>query len=664
MSTRFLVIAAMVDTSNLSLYKQDGSVVTIPQGDARLQPILDKCLAALKKEGDTVEIDISENNYYADYEKKTGGLTKFFRVAKSKVAEFFGKTEAVAEPVKPIVLGKVPGRGTPTVTAVVSKKAEFVPTAEAKLASAVDEILSHAVPVTHESFSEPEKMPEAKKYQTVPDTHTGDTIIAVTNGQVIPGVEQIKPQIAAASMGNSKGLDAFMDRISKVIGKRRHSVEDLLKFLEKGDLPIADDGCIVAYKRLNRKTGKVCVDVHSGNVLQQVGSFVHMDETMVDANRAQDCSHGLHIARRGYLGGFSGNVTVICKIKPEDVIAVPQYDANKVRVCAYHIVAELTDEQARKVIANKAMTDDNDAQVLLGKILAGDHVGITEYVKIGGPKGTQLTITPANEASPVAKKVEKVMEQPRKAIALSNEKVEAPAVDVKAVAQKVTANKEKEKGVHKASLKEQAACYMEHILRAGVDGKQSAAAELVKLKKSSKKSWSALGIAEDQVEKILNIAKDALPQKGAIFTDEKTVAKAETQVAKAKAKPVVERKVRSDKGSKVAHESVVDVAAPEAAVTTKTNKFMTKPADVAAGFPKKKPRNDDHMLTKSKPAAPTKVNKQETLQDLLRKVQAGDHAAAADLRALQKAKKKGWQALGLPSDAGEQIEKLIGKPVK
>lgn len=658
MSTRFLVIAAMVDTSNLSLYKQDGSVVTIPQGDARLQPILDKCLAALKKEGDTVEIDISENNYYADYEKKTGGLTKFFRVAKSKVAEFFGKTEAVAEPVKPIVLGKVPGRGTPTVTAVVSKKAEFVPTAEAKLASAVDEILSHAVPVTHESFSEPEKMPEAKKYQTVPDTHTGDTIIAVTNGQVIPGVEQIKPQIAAASMGNSKGLDAFMDRISKVIGKRRHSVEDLLKFLEKGDLPIADDGCIVAYKRLNRKSGKVCVDVHSGNVLQQVGSLVHMDETMVDANRAQDCSHGLHIARRGYLGGFSGNVTVICKIKPEDVIAVPQYDANKVRVCAYHIVAELTDEQARKVIANKAMTDDNDAQLLLGKILAGDHVGITEYVKIGGPKGTQLTITPANEASPVAKKaagayVEKVMEQPRKAVALSDEKVEAPAVDVKAVAQKVTANKEKEKGVHKASIKEQAACYMEHILRAGVDGKQSAAAELVKLKKASKKSWAALGIAEDQAEKIINIAKDALPQKGAIFTDEKTVAKAENQVAKAKhidkskskprtdviGKPVVERKVRSDKGSKVAHVAVVDVAAPEVAVTTKTNKFMTK----------------------RKPDVPAEADKKPELQDLYRQVQRGDKVAATALLSIKKAKKKGWPALGLPSDAGDKIAELIGK---
>lgn len=642
--TRFLVTTVMVDVRNMTLYKLDGSTFIIPQGDARLQPILDKCMQYLKKEGDTVEIDISENNYYADYEKKTGGLTKFFRVAKSKVAEFFGKTEAVAEPVKPIVLGKVPGRGTPTVTAVVSKKAEFVPTAEAKLASAVDEILSHAVPVTHESFSEPEKMPEAKKYQTVPDTHTGDTIIAVTNGQVIPGVEQIKPQIAAASMGNSKGLDAFMDRISKVIGKRRHSVEDLLKFLEKGDLPIADDGCIVAYKRLNRKTDKVCVDVHSGNVLQQVGSFVHMDETMVDANRAQDCSHGLHIARRGYLGGFSGNVTVICKIKPEDVIAVPQYDANKVRVCAYHIVAELTDEQSRKVIANKAMTDDNDAQVLLGKILAGDHVGITEYVKIGGPKGTQLTITPANEASPVAKKaagayVEKVMEEPRKAVALSDEKVEAPVVDVKAVAQKVTANKEKEKGVHKPSLKELANGYMGDILSMSTDvsTKELAATELVKLKKASKKSWDSLGVSPAMVDTINKLA--VTPAKGAIFTDEKTVAKAETQVAKAKVKPAVERKVRSDKGSKVAHEAVVDVAAPEAAVTTKTNKYMTKPAT----------------------AVPAKADKKADLQDLYRQVQRGEKGAATELRAIQKAKKKGWQALGLPSDAGDKIAELIGK---
>ena len=634
---KIIVIAAMVDVVALSLYKEDGSIVTIEQGDPRLQPALDICLAGLKKEGDKVEIDLSEANHFADYEKKSGGLVKLFRVAKSKVAEFFGKTEqAPAAPVKPIVLGKVPGRGTPTVTAVVTKKLPTEEQKDANLKSAVAEIISQAVPVTSENFTAPEKPELAGKYQTKADDNEGETIIAVTNGRVIPGVEQLKGQMAHASQHNAVGLNAFMERISKVIGERRHSVEDLLKFLEKGDLPLSDDGCVIAYKRLNRVSDKpgTFVDVHSKRVFQKVGSLVHMDVQMVDHNRAQDCSHGLHIARRGYLKSFSGDVTVICKIRPEDIIAVPQYDANKVRVCAYHIIAELTYEQARKVCTNLSMTDDEETKLLLGKLLAGDHTGITQFVKIGGHNGTNLTITEAEQAVGVPEAaaeayVEKAKKAPRKAESIDEGKVTAPAVDVKAVATAVAVAKDKVKGVHKPTLKEQAQSFVDDVisLRTDVATKEVAATELVKLKKASKKSWDALGITPAMVDTVHKLA--AVPAKGAIFTSPETLAKAEAKVAKQPAP-----KADFEVGRK-----------PARTVVSQTPSYKTKP-----------------------PATTRVVNDvtlgEGTYKQRIRKLlDAGltSIGVATAIVVLKKAAKKSWTSLGVTDREVEQIMKLYDR---
>src|SRR5690606_22957135 len=130
-----------------------------------------------------------------------------------------------------------------------------------------------------------------------------ETIVAVTkSGKIIPGVERIKSQFAGAiKNSNTKGIEIFLERISKVYKKRRHTVEDLLRFMERGDLPIADDGTIVIYKKLIRHNDKQYVDGHSRNVIQKVGSFVYMEEALVDPDRRNECSNGLHVARRGYI---------------------------------------------------------------------------------------------------------------------------------------------------------------------------------------------------------------------------------------------------------------------------------------------------------------------------------------------------------------------------
>lgn len=618
--TKITIIAAVVDVYNLILYKQDGTTVLIPQGDARLQPILDVALSKLKKLGDTAEVDLAETQHYAEFEKKTGGLVKLFRVAKSKVAEFFGKTEAA--PVKPITLGIVPSaKDVPAMTAVVTKRTKLDENGEVitPLASAVADIMSHAVPVSDKAFSAPsEKNPDEP-----------DTIIAVVGGQVIPDVAALKPQMAAAVLrpnATTKGMENFLSRLAKVMNKRRHSVEDLMKFMQKGDLPIADDGCIVIYKILKRhRTLKdTFVDCHSGNVPQKVGSYVHMDENLVDPDRRNECSNGLHVARRGYLHGFSGDVVVLAKVAPEDVIAVPTYDANKMRVCGYHILALLSQESFRTLRDNKPMTDNTEDQRTLGAVLAGNHVAVLERVKITAAKGGGIQITPVGNA-PVAP----ASTEERLAEALPDNGHLAAPVDVKEVAKAVTAKKEElykappagmdvkseplgeatpppapaeAKPVKKLSLKDVAGQLYQAVLSTvELEQKQAHAAALVLFKKEKKKSWADLGIGADEASSIITIAQPALPTKGAIFTDDKSVAKAQAQV------------------------------------------------DVAAGFPKAKPSNDDKMI---------KVSLPDRAKQLMYNVIDGSKESAKELLELKKTSKKSWDYLGVSEAQVTQIKEL------
>lgn len=225
--------------------------------------------------------------------------------------------------------------------------------------------------------------------------HSNEELVAVVAGKEIPGVEKIAAQMERAAYGkDAKGFQRFMERIASVIDDRGHSIQELLSFMQKGDLPIADDGTIIAYKSLYKRDDHF-VDPHTCRVRQKVGSFVSMDPKLVDPSRRQECSTGLHVGRRDYMRGFSGDSMMIIKIRPEDVIAVPLREPSKMRVCGYHIVAQLNDAGRSLVMQNKPMTSDAESAELLGSVVVGNHVAVLETVVVGGPNGTEVTITPA-----------------------------------------------------------------------------------------------------------------------------------------------------------------------------------------------------------------------------------------------------------------------------
>ena len=406
------VKSASVDKKRAVLYLENGEKRIVTQGDYRLVELMER-IVKICNSGQIAVVDIDEFSAYAHFQEKTNGLVKFFRIAKAKIAHLFdfGIPEDSDTPVAQVV------HAEPKISEPVAPAPR--PTTE--------EILKDAQPVTDDMIGSEE------------------TVVAQVGDKIIPNAEKLRDHVVhSVKTKNTIGLQKLIERMAAMTGTaREHSVNDLVRFLERADLPIANDGSIIAYKRITeytrnqkRKTEYLSYwfDVHSGNVPQRVGSEVRVAEDLVDKNRRNECSNGLHIARRGYLGSFSGEVTVLVRINPEDVITVPHNDPNKVRVCAYHIVGRLSPEATEKVIRNKPMTDNPEAARLVAAAMDGTHIGILERTEVLTVSGTEVKVTKFSKGK--IQDIYKTPEELAKARAI-DDAVVAAVVDPKKLNQEI-----------------------------------------------------------------------------------------------------------------------------------------------------------------------------------------------------------------------------------
>jgi hypothetical protein len=492
------VIAMVVDTDKITLYRPNGTKIIVPQGHPRISAIVDAVLPVVQA-GGVAEVDVTgaTENPYRDFESSSSGLIRFFRVAKRVIApilmEIVEEMERELEMDGPAPAGATAPQATPGSFGAVPAEQKQEQSAADPMRTAVNEIISHATPATSDKFTE---------------TPIGDdeTVVAVVGDKAVPGVEALRDQLKYANkLSSPKGIETLIARMAAVADKRMHSVQDLLRFLEKADLPIANDGSIIAYKILRNHSSKkgYFVDCHTKKVEQCVGSFVCVDEALVDKNRRNECSNGLHIARRGYIGNFDGDVVVLAKVAPEDVIVVPHNDANKVRVCGYHIISELPSTAYDRLKNNKPMTDDKRIASLLSSAIAGRHVVRTEEVRIHGQMGTDVKVKPLvptteEQAQPATEMEEQTQTAPaKKHTALDDPSQVEPEsrADPKQIAQ--------QQGT-RTDRAQQLFSVLDH---SATDAERKAAAEQLKaFKKSSKVSWTNLGITESQVEEIESAA--------------------------------------------------------------------------------------------------------------------------------------------------------------
>lgn len=116
------------------------------------------------------------------------------------------------------------------------------------------------------------------------------------------------------------------------------AVTELYGFLEKGNLPITEDGHFLAYKKVKGNY----TDCRTGTFDNSIGQVCSMPRNEVDEDSRNECSNGLHFCSRNYLSNFGGEHIMIVKINPADVVAIPNdYSGSKGRTCRYEVIGEI-----------------------------------------------------------------------------------------------------------------------------------------------------------------------------------------------------------------------------------------------------------------------------------------------------------------------------------
>lgn len=211
--------------------------------------------------------------------------------------------------------------------------------------------------------------------------------VQVTVGEdkiIVPDIENLTGHIKQAVKDNSPSVANFLKRLAPVLASRKHSGEDLMKFIKLSEMPLTNDGRIIAYKRVNVGSEKgTFVDVHTGKVKQRIGTRVTMKVDLVDSSRHNSCSTGLHVANLGYMRGFSGSNTLIVLVNPEDFIAVPKGEDTKARVCAYEVIGVMNRQAHDTVNTGTHISNDDELKKLIKEAVEGRHFQPIEEVEVG-----------------------------------------------------------------------------------------------------------------------------------------------------------------------------------------------------------------------------------------------------------------------------------------
>jgi hypothetical protein len=137
----------------------------------------------------------------------------------------------------------------------------------------------------------------------------------------------------------------------------KRAVDELYDFLDVGELPITEDGYFLAFKNVKADY----TDIYSGKFNNSVGSICEMKRNQVDEDKDRTCSYGLHFCSIAYLPHFrdcNGGKTMIVKINPKDVVAIPSdYNNTKGRTCRYEVIGEYTENWREKLGRNESGWD-------------------------------------------------------------------------------------------------------------------------------------------------------------------------------------------------------------------------------------------------------------------------------------------------------------------
>ena len=135
----------------------------------------------------------------------------------------------------------------------------------------------------------------------------------------------------------------FVERLIK--NPSQMSIDDVWVWVKHSNLPISEDGCILAFKYVDENYK----DCHTHTMDNSIGKIVSMPRDGVCSDRKITCSTGLHFCSKDYLEYFTGSHIMVLKIDPADIVSVPvDYNFTKGRCCKYEVLCEIEEEILKK----------------------------------------------------------------------------------------------------------------------------------------------------------------------------------------------------------------------------------------------------------------------------------------------------------------------------
>ena len=145
------------------------------------------------------------------------------------------------------------------------------------------------------------------------------------------------PIIAFIKLLKDKGtIDTEIERIKPFLiimfkNPYINAVEEIYEYCLSKDFEITEDGCLLAYKNVRKDFSSI---YDGGKTKHAIGQITKVEN--FDTNRSRECSSGLHFCSKSYLSSYSGDVTIIVKINPMHICAIPKdYNFSKGRCTQY-----------------------------------------------------------------------------------------------------------------------------------------------------------------------------------------------------------------------------------------------------------------------------------------------------------------------------------------
>ena len=148
------------------------------------------------------------------------------------------------------------------------------------------------------------------------------------------------PVVAFIKLLKEKGtIDTEIERIKPFLinmfkNPFINAVEEIYEYCLAKDFEITEDGCLLAYKNVRKDFSSI---YDGGKTKHAIGQITKVEN--FDTNRSRECSSGLHFCSKSYLSFYSGDVTIIVKINPMHICAIPKdYNFSKGRCTQYEMV--------------------------------------------------------------------------------------------------------------------------------------------------------------------------------------------------------------------------------------------------------------------------------------------------------------------------------------